>query len=191
MNDFDEKEICARIKKVRVSQNITIEKLASLTKFTKGYISQMENSEKAPPISTLVRIAAALNIDPIFLLTGEEKKDEDVKFELIKKNERKEIGSRGESLGYLYESLAYRSFGKQMEPTLITVYDKTGELQHEGEEFAYVLEGKAKFYHGNKTYVVLEEGDSMYFDSGVTHWCERIGSKPFKVVSVMLLKKRT
>jgi transcriptional regulator with XRE-family HTH domain len=190
MSDFDEKEICARIKKIRLSQNITMEKLASLTNFTKGYISQIENSEKAPPISTLTRIATALNIDPVFLLTGEEKKNKDVKFELIKKNERTEIGSRGESLGYLYESLAYRSFGKHMEPTLITVYDQTGELQHEGEEFAYVLEGKAKLFHGNKTYI-LEEGDSIYYDSSITHWCERIGSKPLKVISVMSLKERT
>lgn len=190
MNDFDEKEICARIKKIRLSQNITIEKLASLTNFTKGYISQIENSEKAPPISTLTKIATALNIDPVFLLTGEEKKDKDIKFELIKKNERKEIGSSGDSLGYLYESLAYRSFGKHMEPTLITVYDQTGELQHEGEEFAYVLEGKAKLFYGNETYI-LEEGDSIYYDSSITHWCERIGSKPLKVISVMSLKERT
>lgn len=190
MNDFDEKEICARIKKSRLSQKLTVEKLASLTNFTKGYISQIENSEKAPPISTLTKISTALNIDPVFLLTGEEKKDKAMKFELIKKNERKEIGTRGECHGYLYESLAYRFFGKHMEPTLITVYDQSGDLQHEGEEFAYVLEGKAEFFHGNNTYT-LEEGDSIYFDSNITHGGKRIGSKPFKAISVIFLNKKT
>ncbi|NNK57655.1 MAG: cupin domain-containing protein, partial [Desulfofustis sp.] len=39
---------------------------------------------------------------------------------------------------------------------------------HRGEEFLYVLHGRLEFCYGEET-VILEEGDSLYFDSIVPH----------------------
>ena len=137
----------------------------------------------------LVKIASALNADPISFLTGEEKKNGDIKFERVRKNERKELGDRGAPPGYSFESLAYRMFGKNMEPSIVTLTENTGEFKHEGEEFIYVLKGKVELFHGDKTYL-LEEGDSAYFDSGIVHGGRSLGSKTAKLLVVMYFYKR-
>jgi transcriptional regulator with XRE-family HTH domain len=54
---MDEKLIANRIKGLRPSKKIASKHLAKMTGFTAGYISRIENSDKTPPISTLIRIA--------------------------------------------------------------------------------------------------------------------------------------
>ena len=56
---MDEKIICRNIKKLRKQNHLTLENLASLTGLTKGYLSKVERSQKAPPYSTLNKIAGA------------------------------------------------------------------------------------------------------------------------------------
>ena len=65
---MNEKRIGHRIKKLRLSKKMTLESLAKSTGFTTGYLSRIENSENAPPISTLSKIAQALEVDISFLL---------------------------------------------------------------------------------------------------------------------------
>ena len=69
---MDDKLIANRIKKLRQSKNLTLESLAKMTGFTAGYISRIENSDKAPPISTMSKIAAAYEVDISFLLSEDE-----------------------------------------------------------------------------------------------------------------------
>ena len=59
---ISEKDIGKRIKEIRISKEMTLEILSEITGFTKGYLSKVENSEKAPPVSTLIRIAGALEV---------------------------------------------------------------------------------------------------------------------------------
>jgi transcriptional regulator with XRE-family HTH domain len=51
---------------------MTLENLAERTGFTKGYLSEVENSTKALPVLTLIRIGKALKVD-ISNLYGESK----------------------------------------------------------------------------------------------------------------------
>ena len=53
---------------MRAERQVTLEKLALLTGFTKGYLSKVEKSEKAPPVSTLGTIARALEVTISYLL---------------------------------------------------------------------------------------------------------------------------
>ena len=60
-----------------------------------------------------------------------------------------------------------------MEPFLIDVAPSEDGVDfvlstHEGEEFIYVLEGILEINYGKNTYI-LEEGDSIYYDSIVPH----------------------
>ena len=66
-----ESEIGKRIKSSRNKKRITLERLALETGFTKGYLSKVEKSPKAPPVSTLGTIARALGVT-ISSLLGEE-----------------------------------------------------------------------------------------------------------------------
>jgi transcriptional regulator with XRE-family HTH domain len=55
----DEREVGKRIKARRLSKGITLQELAKKTGFTRGYLSKVENSTKAPPVSTLITLAKA------------------------------------------------------------------------------------------------------------------------------------
>ena len=63
-------------------------------------------------------------------------------------------------------------------PNAHTVYKNT----HAGQEFNLVLEGKMELYIGGKT-IVLEEGDSIYFDSSKPHGMLAIGDKAVKFLA--------
>ena len=49
--------IYQKIKQLRLKRKITIQDLSTKTGLTPGYLSKIENSEKPPPIPTLVKIA--------------------------------------------------------------------------------------------------------------------------------------
>lgn len=189
MVEFDEKRIGDKIKEFRLSRCMTLDQLAAMTGFTKGYISRIENSEKSPPVSTLGKIANALNIDIISFLSGDEERKEDTNIDIIKKDERKVVGSMDAPTGYTYESLAYRIPGKNMDPYMITIDDHSSEFQHEGEEFIHIIQGKIEFYYEGKTYT-LEEGDSAYFSSGIPHSGRSIGDSKAKFLCVMYSYRR-
>ena len=56
---------------------------------------------------------------------------------------------------------------------------------HAGQEFNHVLEGTLKVsLDGHE--VVLEEGDSLYFDSGVRHAMVAGGQKPVRFLAVIV-----
>ena len=57
-----EAEIGKRIRAFRSEKGISLERLAQQTGFTKGYLSKVEKSTKAPPVSTLGILAHALGV---------------------------------------------------------------------------------------------------------------------------------
>lgn len=191
MDEFDEKRIADEIRNFRLDRGMTLENLASITGLTKGYLSRIENSEKPPPISTLAKIASALNVDIISFLSEDKERREHTDIDIVKGSERKVIGSRGNPFGYTYESLAYRMAGKNMDPYVITINDQrpNTEFKHEGEEFIHIIEGKIEFYYEGKTYL-LEEGDSAYLNSGIPHSGRSIGNKTAKFLCIMYSYKR-
>lgn len=144
-------------------------KLAERTGLTKGYLSQIENSSKTPPFSTLDKIAYALGVDITYFFVNSENEQVDGKITVIKPEERKRVAPGGLRRGYGYESLAYKKAGKNMEPYFIIVDSQgRGSFKHDGEEFLFILEGTLEFSFGGKKYI-LKPGYSAYFDSGIEH----------------------
>jgi transcriptional regulator with XRE-family HTH domain len=187
---MDEQNIVKNIKATRQTQKISLERLAKLTGLTKGYLSKIENSHKAPPFSTLIKIAYALKTDVNLLMAYNSETPGDFPFCIIRKNERKEVASRGKPRPYHYEALAYKKLGKNMEPYIIeSDSHERDPVSHEGEEFIYVLEGRQEFTFGSEKYI-LNEGDSIYFDSIVPHGARSLGDKKSKVLAVMYSYKR-
>jgi len=186
---MDEKQIGERIKKLRLSKKMTLESLAKPTGFTTGYISRIENSENAPPISTLSKIAQALEVDISFLLY-EDKTDNARNMIITKKDAPKELSDRRASYGYRYEALASKKIGKNMEPYILYPdFEYSTFFHHEGEEFFYVLEGKIEFVYGDERYI-LEAGDSIYFDAHIPHSGISLGDKKAKVLIIIYSYKR-
>jgi transcriptional regulator with XRE-family HTH domain len=179
-----ESEIGRRIKALRAEKRITLEQLARQTGFTKGYLSKVEKSKKAPPVSTLGNIARTFNVT-ISSLLGEDSPR--TSFCLVRKGERPVIARDGTAFGYSYEAMAHNYPNKIMEPFILTLPvgpKKKTFYQHEGEEILFVIQGSMKFIHGNEEHIV-NEGDCVYFDSGIAHFGESIGRKEVKCFMVI------
>ena len=186
---MDEKQIAKNMKKIRLESNMTQERIAELSGLTKGYISKIEKSDKAPPLSTLSKIANALDVD-ITILTAEELEvPRDINLCIVRKGEGKKVSSATLE-GYHYEALAYKKSAKNMEPfILMPAFDEKAIFSHEGEEFMYTIEGIHEFIYNNRKHI-LNEGDSIYFDSRIPHTGRSIGKQRAKILAVMYSYKR-
>ena len=179
-----EAEIGQRIKALRTEKRITLDQLAKQTGFSKGYLSKVEKSQKAPPVSTLGNIARAFNVT-ISSLLGEASPR--TSFCLVRRGERPLVARDGSAFDYSYEAMAYSYPNKIMEPFILTLPlgpKKKTFYQHEGEEILFVIQGSMKFIHGNEEYTV-NEGDCIYFDSSIPHFGESIGRKAVKCFMVI------
>ncbi len=188
---MNEEVIVRNIRRLRQDKRISVEEMARLTGLTKGYISKIENSHKAPPITTLAKIAEALETDVTYLF-AEDLASLEGRYDLciVRKNEQKTMFSRGTRFGYQYKALAYKKAGKNMEPYIIEPdFESKTAFSHEGEEYMYVLEGTHEFHYGD-TACVLEEGDGIYFDSIVPHHGRSLGKKRARILVVMFSYKR-
>ena len=186
-----EKTIGEKIRLIRANREITLKDLAKKTGFTEGYLSRIENSDTAPPISTLGRIAQGLDIDVSYLLLSEIAKDADNPSVVLFK--AKDIGESGfletphrrPVHGYQYQPIATEKRGKNMEPYILIPDFEPGEsLQHEGEEFLCILEGAIEFLYGTEKYF-LEKGDCLYFDSNIPHNGKSLGERRAKVLIIL------
>ncbi|MEA3359068.1 MAG: XRE family transcriptional regulator [Thermodesulfobacteriota bacterium] len=180
-----EKAIARRIKAKRLEHGWTLEKLAKTTGMSKGYLSQIENNDKTPTIGTLTKIAFGLGLNAISLVTGEEPRQKQEKFCLVRSEERQPITHPGASPDSIYESFSFNKSNRLMDSYIVTVSKEFSPkpLMHEGQEVAFVLEGTSEFYYDGQTYI-LETGDAMYFDSDRPHMTRSIGKKQAKVLVV-------
>jgi transcriptional regulator with XRE-family HTH domain len=179
-----EAEIGKRIKEFRLKKNLTLQELADRTGYSKGYLSKVETSDKAPPVATLSVIARELGVNVSSLL-GEEPQQDSIC--VVRKNERTLMASTGEDFGYAYEALANPYTNKHMEPFILSYPSEEAfkySFRHDGEEMLFVLQGKIRFKYSNRE-IVLEEGDCVYFDSSTTHTGEPLGDEELKCLIVL------
>ena len=181
---INETEIGNRIRQYRLQKDYTLQALADKTGFSKGYLSKVEKSEKAPPVATLSVLARELGVS-VSVILGEEIMNGSIC--LVRQNERTLMAKTGEEFGYAYEALANPYPNKHMEPFILS-YPSDDALkhtfQHDGEEMLFVLQGQMRFKYGNRE-LILKNGDCIYFDSGVAHTGESIGDEPLKTLIVI------
>ncbi len=179
-----------RIRILRQDKGFSLNDLARKTGFSKSYLSQIENLKREPSISALSQIAHVLEVDVLFLLTGEMQASEAQSFTIVRKGERKTVNRPSGSLAYIYESITYKKRDRLMEGYIVTMgFEFPQEpFVHEGQELVYGLEGTHEFIYDGKAYL-LEEGDCYYFDSNKPHLGRSVGEKLGKVLVVFTAKK--
>ena len=179
-----------RIRKVRHDKGLSLDELAKRTGFAKSYLSQIENLKREPSLSALSQIAHVLEVDVLFLLSGEIQNSGAESFTIVKKWERKTVNRPTGSIAYIYDSITYKKPDRLMEGYIVTMgFEFPSEpFLHEGQELVYGLEGTHEFVYDGKPYL-LEEGDCYYFDSNKPHFGRSVGEKPGKVLVVFASKK--
>ncbi len=177
------KEIAARIHELRELSNISVEDMAERLSISADVYEQYDVGVKDIPASILFEIARELDVDMTLLLTGEEPRMHI--FTVTRKDKGVKVERRKE---YRYQNLAANYIHKKAEPFLVTVdpkeEDQLSTHSHPGQEFNYVLEGTLKvLIHNNE--IILEEGDSIYFDSNYEHAMAAMNGKPARFLAII------
>lgn len=139
------------------------------TGLSKGFISNVENNNTSPSISTLQSIANFLKVPLPYLLL-----EKDEHMTVIRKEQRELTISQDSDMKV--ELLASRGALKirlvEFPPGTSTGKNNA----HEGEECHLVLRGKILAQQGEESYV-LEEGDTFSWCASVPHYVENIGNE--------------
>lgn len=86
-----------------------------------------------------------------------------------------------------YHSLSRSKADRHMEPFIIDIdanNDAFTLSAHEGEEFIMVLKGMLEINYGKYTYL-LEEGDTIYYDSIVPHHVHAFEGQAAQILAVI------
>jgi transcriptional regulator with XRE-family HTH domain len=185
-----QKDISTRIRLLRKEKGWSLEKLADMAGFSKGYMSLIENCEKNPTISTLTKIAHCLDVQIGFLITGHETKEKNDAYSLVRANECKVFNNPYAPPGYIYETMINNSKDRLLDAYVITIGPKMPKepRQHEGEEMVYILRGRQEFIYDGEV-MVLEPGDCLYIDSSKPHNARILDGEKGKFLMVVPRKR--
>ena len=175
-------QVASRIKELREISGYSRHAVAKLVGVEYDTYKDYEESGADIPISVLYKLANEFGVDFTEILTGKSPKLDT--YCVVKKDKGINIDRYP---GYHFESLAYKFMHKMMEPLMVTVLpdDKDHKLVvHEGQEFNYVVEGTVMAEFGDES-VVLEAGDSIYFDPTLPHGQKAMNGKPAKFLTII------
>lgn len=177
--------IAARLKALREIQNFTTEEIANCVNVSNDIYQKYESGEIDIPASVLYELAQRLGVEMAELLTGEKPRLHT--YSVVRKDKRVSVDRQND---YKYASLAYNFTQKKAEPFYVTVEPRPDHYQpklnyHPGQEFNFILEGRLKVFIG-KNEIILEEGDSIYFDPTNKHTFLALDNKPAKMLVVLI-----
>jgi transcriptional regulator with XRE-family HTH domain len=169
------------IRKLRQLQHQTLQNIADKCGFTKSLLSKIESGKVVPPMSTLVKIACALNTNMADLMAEGDNIDC-----IFIPSDHKGVEPVLTVSGYKVLPLAVEFRQKRMQPMLFTIRpedlnDKVNS--HPGEEYIYVLEGTMEFRVGTKVFI-LHTGDSLFFNSVIDHYITQVLSDQVKYLDI-------
>ena len=178
-----------KIKSLRTNQEISIQELAERAGLTVEQVSRIEENIDIPSLAPLIKIARALGVR---LGTFLDDQDE-IGPVVCRKKEAKDAISFSNNAIHSRKHMEYHSLSKSkadrhMEPFIIDVMSTEDSdfvlSSHEGEEFIMVMEGIMEISYGKNTYL-LEEGDSIYYDSIVPHHVHAYEGQAAKILAVV------
>lgn len=178
-----------RIRKMRLDRGWTQQDLADAIKVTKGYISQIENSDTAPPVGMLIAIAQAFAIKMDVFFKEEE---ENTYVCITRKEERPEVGwDKKSDVKFVHLALNFPNRAFNAFVMNVPGHSQlTRPTQHKGQEMLFVLKGEVDFTVNEKTYQ-LYEGDTIYFDSTYSHFGECLIAEGAELLLVMFDNSKT
>jgi transcriptional regulator with XRE-family HTH domain len=172
-------KIGENLRRLRMSNSLTQEELASRADLTKGYISQLENDTTSPTIGTLKDLLDVLGVSlsEFFAQTPE--------LQVVYGQEDRVIA--GDEDGLRVELLVPGAQNRTMDPALVTLQPGMAMDEqpiHEGEEFGFVLSGRVDLTLDGNTYTVRKD-ECFHFPSDRRHQIRNPGKTPARILWVV------
>lgn len=186
--DMGMSAVTEKIKRICADRNMSAEELAAGAGLTVDQVNRICKSDTIPSLSPLIKIARALGVRlGTFLDDSEEmgpvvNRQSDMQLPVTFTSHQTNNNSHMDFI-----SLAARKAGRSMEPFMVYIQSGTGKespSSHEGEEFLFVLEGSIMVHYGNEKYI-LNQGDSIYYDSIVDHLVTAHDKPEAKILGVV------
>ncbi len=180
----------AQVRRLRLQVGLNAAELAAQAGLSASALSKIENGQISPSLTTLKRLARALNA-PMSALFAEFDERRDCSFVPAGRGMR--IERRGTRAGHDYQLLGHSMSGPiAVEPYLITLAEGAQaytSFRHEGVEFIHMLSGAVAYRHGDRVFD-LRPGDSLFFDSNSAHGPESLAETPCVYLSVIIYPRR-
>jgi len=179
----------ARIRALRVDQEVSQKELARRASLTPSLVSQIESGKLTPSLHTLGRLASALGVwvGTLFdrapngrVHVGRKRDHALVSFD--GSAERWEVLTAGLFRGKVravVSTLGRRGPGVPPERVLI----EPGQMK-----LMYVLRGKVVLHYNGERHE-METGDSAYLDGGIPHFWENVGVREARTLWVITGKE--
>ncbi len=177
-------EIAQRLRGLRDFLGIPAEEASAVCHVSLGEYLGYESGEKDIPVSALQNISKKYNVELTALLFGDEP---NMKAFFLTRAGQGTAMER--SRAYKYQALAAGFIGRKADPFIVTVEPAPDNTpvhlnSHSGQEFNFVLEGRLLLtIDGHE--LILDEGDSLYFDSTLSHGMKAMNGKPVKFLAVI------
>ena len=151
-----------------------------------GFLSMVERGRSSLALTSLNNVAKALDTDLADLFESERKVRVSHPLPHVSRADEDNQLSIASSQR-VYEVLSPRAQGLVLEPLLVTIRsnsDLEEPYSHEGEEFAYVVEGEVIFTVDGEDHR-LGPGDSIHLLSTVPHAIRNDTKEPTKILWVL------
>lgn len=169
----------ALVRQLREARNWTADDLAQATGQTPEFIDQVESDQLSPPVSFILRMAQAMQVDPGTFLRKEERA-------AIRDRRAQAYYQRTQQ--YSYKTLTPGAENSHLRAFMITIEPhhahKPVAYKHEGEEFIFVMEGDLELTLGSKVRK-LKPGESIHFNSDVPHKLKSLSNDPTRCLVVL------
>jgi len=167
------------IRQMRIAKGLTLDRLASLSELTRGYISLVERGLKMPSIAALLRMATALEVNVTYFF--DPNSEPAAHYTLFRQEDR----SVTKDAGFELIALAAGRAGKMMEPFLMSPPLKSAfRASHAGEEMLFVVNGRIAIKLDGEE-LILSKGDCLYFSGETTHEVRSLGRQRAEILVVV------
>ena len=178
--------IAHHVRSRRLEIGLNVAQLAERTGISKGMLSKIENAQSSPSLSTIERLASALDMPLTSLFRGLAEERDAV---FVKAGSGPEIVRKGTRAGHTYELLgSLRGPYKRVEPLLVSL-DVRSEMfplfQHSGIEILYMLDGVMEYSYGRQVYR-MERGDTLQFEGDIPHGPTMLVRVPIRFLSITI-----
>lgn len=176
------RQLGQRLKGLREVLDLTEEEVAQTCGIAPEKYRKIESGEVDITISNLMKIAHKYGVSAEELMFAEEPKMR--AYSVTRKGQGLSVER---TRAYKYQSLSSGFVNHKADVFIVTVEPKPEATKfyknsHPGQEFNLVLEGSMRLYINGKT-IILEEGDSIYFDSTKPHGMMALGDKAVKILA--------
>jgi transcriptional regulator with XRE-family HTH domain len=179
------KQVAARIKDLREILNISQEETAEYCGLSVADYSEIESGKVDIPVGIMHRLANKFKVDVTSFISGSEPRMH--YYTLTRKGTGVAVERRR---AYSYQALATNFINRKADPFIVTVEPKpdNSEIEfnsHPGHEFNLILKGSL-ILNLNKKEMILNEGDSIYFDANLSHGMKAANNQSCEFLAVIL-----